>query len=230
MPRKNRGSFRYFVECNNLNNKKVVTKQSTKNIPCCLNNKARRSIKGWSPVFDLYGAILYHLVYHYSLSLHINHLVFLHTYGIGIGVLTLGVSSFLSFLILFSYCIYILLLSSSGLKKNKGLLYGLLYIGSFVTVQIFAVYSIAEAVNEFQKIETVALGLLIILVSFMMQLVGHCLHENFATEPHLVHGFIAAPFLEFISLLIRCKIINTYKVGSTLYGLLDKVEYHRSST
>jgi hypothetical protein len=229
MVTKSRGSFRYCVECNN-SNKKVIKKQSTKNIPCCLSDKARRSIKGWSPVFDLYGATLYHLVYHYSLSLHINHLLFLHTYGIGIGILTLGLSSFLSFLILFLYCIYILLLSSSGLTKNKGLLYGLLYIGSFVILQIFAVSFIAEAVNEFQKIETVALGLLITLVSFMMQLIGHCLHENFATEPHLVHGFIAAPFLEFVSLLIRCKIIDTYKIGSILYGLLDRVECHRSST
>jgi hypothetical protein len=182
-------------------------------------------------MFDLYGAVIYHLVYHYSLSLHVNHLVFLHTYGIGIGVLTFSLSThYISFLILFLYCIYILLLSSSGLKNFKDLSYGLLYIITVIILQVFAVFVIAKAVNEFKKIEIAALGLLIILISFMMQLIGHCLHEKFATEPHLVHGFIAAPFLEFISLLIRCGIIDTYKNNSTWFGLLDKVEYHRSST
>ena len=38
-------------------------------------------------------------------------------------------------------------------------------------------------------------GVALVLMSFVAQLAGHALHEEFAAPPHLFHGFVAAPLL-----------------------------------
>merc|ERR1711924_411189 len=46
-----------------------------------------------------------------------------------------------------------------------------------------------------------ALG--IIFSSLVLQLSGHWVHEVFNAPPSLMHGFVSAPILEYISLLWR---------------------------
>ena len=52
----------------------------------------------------------------------------------------------------------------------------------------------------------------IVLGSFAMQILGHCMFEEFHSPPNLIHGFVAAPLLEFVSLVFRLGFLAELRV------------------
>lgn len=145
-------------------------------------------------------AIAYHLLFHSSLGIQINHLIFLHTYLLGVFILSscdwitffLSMSPFMLYASLiirpWHYCVlynlFILIIATVGMWINLYLL-GSVYLW-----------------------ETVVISLVIILFSFICQLVGHYLFEKIQAPPSLLHGFIAAPILEFQSFLMRMNVVD----------------------
>jgi uncharacterized membrane protein YGL010W len=59
------------------------------------------------------------------------------------------------------------------------------------------------AAHGWAQWQVTLLGLGTVLASFTFQLVGHALHEDFSAPPLLFHGFVAAPLLEYMSLVFR---------------------------
>ena len=45
-----------------------------------------------------------------------------------------------------------------------------------------------------------------------MQILGHCMFEEFHSPPNLLHGFVAAPLLEFVSLVFRLGFLAELRV------------------
>jgi hypothetical protein len=184
---------------------------------CCLCDKPKTSVVAFRP-FHLREAIVYHLVYHYSLGLHINHLIFLHTYGIGVGLTTLAIgnASYFyapSWVVLAFYTLYIMLLG----KKI-----GVAYVVCVVSAQVYAIFLLKASIEGVwtanAMVSSLSLqaffggtGIAVVFASFMFQLVGHCVHERFGAPPNLLHGTVCAPFLEFVSLCLRAGLVDTLK-------------------
>ena len=206
---------------------------------CCLWDKPRTFVVSFRP-FHLREAMVYHLAYHYSLGLHINHLLFLHTYGIGVGISTLaigGASYFYapSWILLAFYTVYVLFLG----KKI-----GAAYISCAVPAQVYAIFLLKSSIEATWSVDSTlsslslnvlfgGVGIGIVIASFVFQLMGHCAHERFGAPPNLLHGFVCAPFLEFVSCCLRTGLIDTTKATSaesknTFFSIWDEVDLVRN--
>jgi len=145
--------------------------------------------------------MLYHRIYHHSLELHMNHLMFLHTYLFGI------------YFIVASADQIIILAAVAGLFGLYVCLLGRSILLWMVPYLIFAVGGLPFGAWSLHLMLSqqwgwpcwgqLALGASVVLASFSCQLLGHWLHELFNAPPSLMHGFLAAPVLEYISLLWR---------------------------
>lgn len=168
--------------------------------------KKTTSLRSFKP-YPLLDAIVYHLVYHHSFWLQVNHLVFLHTYVYGAFML-LSASSIwiLPAVALTVYLSYIILL-----LNEIGVLLLLPYIIFLTGVTVaawFSYYFMSETGIEGWKCALMAL--LIILASFGFQVLGHALHEDYKAKPSLMHGFVSAPPLEYCSLLLRSNCLKPH--------------------
>ena len=95
-----------------------------------------------------------------------------------------------------TYAAYALLLTRGAALPYVGVIAGLCFAAWEVRGAILAL-----ADGSAYSVALVGTG--IVLTSFTAQLLGHALHERFQAPPLLMHGFVAAPVLEFVSLLFR---------------------------
>ena len=128
--------------------------------------------------------------------------MFLHTYVLGVFICAAAALRFpLVAAVASLYAMYIM-----GLTRRRPLL-GAAYCVAFLGPLAYAAV-VLEALLEQQldnsRAAAAGAGLAIVLGSFMLQLLGHCLHERFQAPLSLLHGFVAAPPLEWISFLLRC--------------------------
>jgi hypothetical protein len=170
-------------------------------------------------------AIKYHLIYHHSFGLRVNHLIFLQTYQLGVflcasaagGVICL--CSVVGFL-----CLYTLLLSGQFLCKTNASVCASAacasYLGVLGSLGIAAQYLQLHFSREMLSV----VGITVLLGSFILQLIGHALCEDLHAPPRLFHGFVAAPPLEHISLLLSCGCFGE----SFRQSIMDEVEETRA--
>lgn len=161
------------------------------------------SVLSFDP-FDLKSSMVYHCIYHHSLALHLNHLVFLNTYIIGMLVTSSGLCGTLSdddhgqcsvwtMVVLFDT--YALVLTRGVALPYAAMVGGFGVLAMMLSNTVHAYYH--------SHVYVILVGLGIMLCSFAAQLLGHRYFERFAAPPHLFHGFVAAPLLEYSSLLFR---------------------------
>lgn len=71
--------------------------------------KRDRTVPGYStfsPMDTWRRCIIYHLIYHHTLSLHLNHLLLLHTYVLGIFVVAISIHLYFLFSVVSLFCIF----------------------------------------------------------------------------------------------------------------------------
>lgn len=168
----------------------------------CICSKPVTEVTQFSP-WTLHEAMLYHRIYHYSFGLHVNHLVLLNSYMFGMFLLlaSLGYSS----LVVASLGCYALYVVALCLDYKYTMMLVLPYL-VFLCCLAHGAWSVQEYLSKHGSLErwliaSSALG--IVFSSFALQLIGHWLHEVFNAPPSLMHGFISAPVLEYVSLMWR---------------------------
>jgi hypothetical protein len=140
-------------------------------------------------------ALFFHLVYHYNIKTHINHLIFLNTYIFGILLLIECFSTIITWCFLLLYVFYIMYLHISF-----GLLYSFILV--FIKLSVEYIYSILQN-SSWSDNYIYIIGFSIIIISFIFQLSSHFLFEIFHSSPSLSHGLVTAPFLEICSIKYR---------------------------
>lgn len=151
--------------------------------------------------------MLYHITYHYTTALHINHLIFLHTllFGMMLSVSAAGVWE-LTVAVVALFVAYICLLFTAR-RSLLALPYCL-----FVSLLATSAWIVREELSRgFRPWQILLVGLGIVLTSFAVQLYGHAKYEEFEAPPNLWHGFVAAPILEYTSFLFRLGALTEMK-------------------
>jgi len=141
-------------------------------------------------------AILYHKTFHFSFGLHINHMIFLHTYLFGLFLLCACGGWIPLILFDISYIVY-------AWKLVQPRFYAMVYVIILCGIG-FAAKSflfMMETEYDYELWQMLIIGGGIILFSFVCQLYGHHHCEKYTAPPALFHGLFAAPILEFQSFL-----------------------------
>jgi len=184
----------------------------------CLCQKPETEVTRFDCV-NLKSAMVFHRIYHYSFGLHVNHLLFLNTYLFGLLFLVASFGHLWVFVIAsLAYVVYLVLLT-------RLVIFHLLPYILFLFGLACAAWElrISAANSGFCVWEVAVAGVCLMLASFAFQLAGHWIHEVFNAPPSLMHGFVAAPVLEYVSLLWRLG------YGGTLHEeVLNEVEAVRS--
>lgn len=153
--------------------------------------------------------MLYHVTYHCTTALHVNHLIFLHTllFGMWLSFSAAGLWELLvAAVALFVAYICLLFAAHRPLLASPYCL--------FVSLLATGAWFLREALaRSLQPWQVLLIGLGIILASFTVQLYGHAKYEEFEAPPNLWHGFVAAPILEYASLLFRLGALTEMKQG-----------------
>lgn len=143
--------------------------------------------------WELETALVYHRVFHYSLGIHVNHLVFLNTYLLGI------------FVALGSVHGAVLGVVALALSAHAFELAGACVAAPFA-VQVAGLVLVAESAQNALDagIGAMTMGLAVALASLLAQVAGHAVFEELRPlRPAPLHGLVCAPFLESVALQFR---------------------------
>lgn len=161
--------------------------------------------------------------YHRTLLLHFNHILFLHSYVLGVLMTAAAALRFplvVSLSVVFA-CYVIGLLRKLPLLAGS---YCLMWLGPIAYAAVCA-ESHLELVTS--RGTAAGIGLAVVLGSFMLQLLGHCLHERYQAPISFLHGFVSAPPLEWVSLFLRVGALGGPK-DAFLGGVWQEVDDFRS--
>ena len=159
--------------------------------------------KGPTGVIDydflsLESSMVYHLIYHHSLALHLNHLLLLNTYLFGVFLAFAGTGLWpILAAVAGLYATY-----AVALTRCVALPYAVV-VGGLASAAWFVVDAACTPESELRTWHFVGVGVGVVLVSLLLQLAGHAAHEHFQAPPLLKHGFVSAPVLEYMSLVFR---------------------------
>ena len=177
--------------------------------------------------FRIRRAVLYHLVYHRSLAIAINHLCFLHTYLFGIllftaapvraggiflciavtaclaanviiGGVRLGVSHTALVIIPLAAAAW---MAALALTTSRGDSSRSIAAAARATATWDRLLAPVE--NWMGTVLIAVASIAVVLLSFALQLLGHCAHEHFKAVVQPLHGLVAAPLLEFACIFVR---------------------------
>jgi uncharacterized membrane protein YGL010W len=159
--------------------------------------------------FDLVDALAYHLVYHRSPGIHINHLIFGQTYLFGATLLLLSLGtlypSLAAMVTYVSYCV--------RMEYYLGMSYS-----TVILVVYFAAFSLWAFVLDRKPAYLLSIGIMV--TSLLCQVVGHQVYELYQASPNLLHGLYSAPFLEWCGLWYRRRRYNKLFVDK--FNAVDK--------
>jgi hypothetical protein len=159
-------------------------------------------------LFQFEDALIYHLTYHGSQGIHINHLIFSAGYVFGIMLLALSIQFEVALAILALYTWYCV-----KMEYYLGMTYSTVLVVLFM-VAFLVWYMILDRKPAYYLLLGIILG------SLVCQLIGHRIHENVQASPNILHGLVAAPFLEWCSLFYRRK--RNSKVLRTKFDVVAK--------
>ena len=178
--------------------------------------------------FNLEHSMHFHLAYHYTSSIHLNHMIFLHSYLYGM-LLTcaataqciqqkvvedldnIGLRSASLITLFIIYLLYAILIFSLMVSyRPPGSVLRILVIRGLVAGYVLVVGLIAVCVHltmhhssTLKCWHVVLIGISVVIGSFICQLIGHFYCEQFMASPDVWHGFVVAPILEWVSFLFR---------------------------
>eukprot|EP01084_Bolivina_argentea_P104615 187309_1 len=167
----------------------------------------------------------YHMSFHHSIWIHINHAIFCHIYLFGIFLLLTSVHWIANVI----GCVLYIILFFFIFKLN---IVSWIY-APVVSVIAFTAYwmhqfyfkpSNFSEVSYNQYIPYIFSGSFI-LFALLNQEIGHLLFELFLPQMSLYHGFIAAPFLEFMTYFILLDCQKLYPIS--LQGLQAAIQNRR---
>jgi hypothetical protein len=159
---------------------------------------------------DRERALRYHLMFHHSLALHINHMIFLHTFLFGVLLCSsLNAAALIS--VTAAYTLY----ASIIIRPAKFYFIYILVPGILALSAVICEDYISTKFST-QKWLVGAAGSAIILSSFAFQLMGHALHEELFAPPNIFHGFLAAPILEFQCFIFRMRYVDASEYDSIM--------------
>lgn len=173
-------------------------------------------------------AVLYHLVYHWTLSIHINHMFLLHTYLLGAYFSACvysdnSVPVIVAIASLVTICDLVVLRSHSlilcGLSHVIIMVWPLAYAAHYLSLYVQTAYSMDRS-----NVCMLVAGPTVMLTSLLLQVAAHHYHEEFQAPMSLLHGLLAAPGLEWTSFLLRCYRFQ-HPVGISIHEL----KHHHSS-
>ena len=161
-----------------------------------------------------FQCIRYHLIYHYTLSLHVNHMLLLHTYQLGlllfvsaisfVGVKhdsSSGINDYSHYYPLYIFsgflCIFEIIFSRCTLYGWSHVILVLL------PLTILAQYLFNGILQQWNLYCGIIASLVTILSSLILQVIGHASFEEFQAPPAISHGFLAAPVLEWACFWLR---------------------------
>jgi hypothetical protein len=154
----------------------------------------------------------YHWAYHWTLSLHLNHMIFLNTYLFSVFLVAASSGYWqVPAALAAAYSLYVVVLARwvgapyvvlVGLLASGAWLLRLALAGDFVEAR--PPLALAGSGVRLEPWQILLVGVGAMLGSFICQLVGHARTELLIAKPHLFHGFVAAPALEWVSFLYRC--------------------------
>ena len=190
---------------------------------CCSWKGSVRGVERFVPL-PLRSAVLYHLVYHRSLGIALNHLCFLHTYLFGVLLLAAAPPG-AGGIALCTAAIVCVVVSVVIGGLRLGVVHGVLVTlplaaaawctalalsshgdrALFVAARATATTTrlLAPADDWVDAAVVLGTSIVLVLLSFALQLIGHCVHERFEAAPQPLHGLIAAPLLEFACIFVR---------------------------
>ena len=145
-------------------------------------------------------SVVYHLVYHRTLALHANHLVFLHTYLLGM-LLALAASSAPTGLAAGA------VLALFEVVFARGAAAGWSHACMCVAPLTVAAWWLSNRslLAGWKPIGIAALGLALALASLLSQVAGHKLWEEFEAPAAPAHGLLFAPVLEWAAMWLRIR-------------------------
>jgi hypothetical protein len=155
--------------------------------------------------------MVYHLVYHHSLGIHVNHLAFLNAYLLAVLTLLDGADALLRLPVLLPAGIRVLPAALVAAVWAYALRLGgvrsapyCVFVGALGQVATAGLLQslLGYTRDDAPGVSTGA-GFGFMLAAFLCQLAGHALFEVFQAPPSLIHGFFAAPVLEWLALLGR---------------------------
>ena len=162
--------------------------------------KRDRTVPGYStfsPMDTWRRCIIYHLIYHHTLSLHLNHLLLLHTYVLGIFVVAISIHLYFLFSVVSLFCIFEVTFARCTIH---GWSHALLVV---VPLGLLA-WTAATQLVPLQSLGTkIFCGFFLSLISLLLQVAGHHAWEEFEAPPQTLHGLLAAPVLEWTSMWLR---------------------------
>jgi len=139
----------------------------------------------------------FHLTYHYTTQIAINHLIFQNTYVFGVFCLCALYWPVLAAIAIL-YSVFTIVL---------GRLWGIPYVvalGGMACGAYYFVFWLEQDVHLlWWHVFLIAFG--IILVSFAGQTIGHAVHEEYSIPVVPYNGLVAAPAMEWLALICRVK-------------------------
>ena len=143
------------------------------------------------PIPELRPSLVYHAVYHSTTHIAVNHAILLPL-NIACTLMILPTHN-LRVCATGAYCAYPAAVAPPLLTTT--------YF-SYVCLCLKAAELFRDLVEEQGGMSVTAVALLVMLSSFLLQLVGHKISEP-VKAANLFHGFVGAPFLELVLLLMK---------------------------
>jgi hypothetical protein len=163
-------------------------------------------------LLDLPSAALYHWAFHSTDALHVNHLVLLNTYLVGLFMVFSSARQWpvtASAAVVYGAYVAVFLRPLRYLAVPYVVFLALLSAASWFASVALAADMGADA-DQRMSWHVTLIGLGIALASLLLQLVGHACSEQLQAKPLLKHGLVAAPPLEYVSLLHRLGLLSAH--------------------
>ena len=166
--------------------------------------KQDRSVPGYTS-FSIWNdwrtCIIYHLIYHYTVKLHLNHLLLLHTYLLGIYIFACGCAGiYILSVVTCLFCCFDILFARFTVHgwSHSIFVHLPLSIGSYYLTTSFLQTSL-----ELSTLNIIIASLSLMLCSLLLQVAGHSAWEEFQAPAAITHGLLAAPVLEWTTMWLR---------------------------
>jgi hypothetical protein len=183
-------------------------------------------------------ALVYHLVYHNSVGIQINHLLLLPAYLLGLLLFCSGLSTYLLLAVTLLFSLHGLKLSASfGLFFSVVILFPVAFLALLLRLSLDSsplLFELSSAPSPHMTLLTgdaiaepsLVVGFGILFSSLLLQVAGHHVFEDLQPTPNLAHGLLLAPFLEYA--LVAMKLLRTIGVYEKAPRVFEEAENARA--
>ena len=164
------------------------------------------------------------MTFHFTKGIHINHAVFLHLYLLGEFLVMDSVNWIANLTACAIYCALFLFIFRFNIIAW-------IYVAIVAAIS-FASHSLhqyylqpSDFDTSFNQFLPYIVGFACMLFALVSQQIGHCLFEKYLPPMSLFHGFVAAPFLEFMAYFVLLDCRGVYP--KQLEGIQEAIKKRR---